>query len=89
MQITNSFTKWAVYSDLVYAFLSVFRLMDFPASWKPWVDAAIEQAELSLSQGGKPIGAVLVRTKKERSFHEDTMKIFKQEISRCMLKQFA
>ena len=42
-----------------------FRLMDFPASWKPWVDAAIEQAELSLSQGGLPIGAVLVNEKGE------------------------
>jgi cytosine/creatinine deaminase len=28
--------------------------------WRPWLDAAIEQAQLGLSQGGLPIGSVLV-----------------------------
>ena len=28
--------------------------------WRPWLDAAIEQAEKSWSEGGIPIGAVLV-----------------------------
>ena len=28
--------------------------------WRPWLNAAIEQAEKGLSEGGLPIGAVLV-----------------------------
>lgn len=35
------------------------------ADWKTWLDAAVEQAELSSSQGGHPIGAVLVNEKGE------------------------
>ncbi|MAT80085.1 MAG: tRNA-specific adenosine deaminase [Phycisphaerae bacterium] len=31
-----------------------------PEQWRPWLDAAIEQAEKSWSEGGIPIGAVLV-----------------------------
>ena len=35
--------------------------MTIPAAdWRPWLDAAIEQAEKSWSEGGIPIGAVLV-----------------------------
>ncbi|MCH2134208.1 MAG: nucleoside deaminase [Phycisphaerales bacterium] len=30
------------------------------APWRPWLDAAIEQAEKSWAEGGIPIGAVLV-----------------------------
>lgn len=28
--------------------------------WKPWLDAALEEAELGLAEGGLPIGSVLV-----------------------------
>lgn len=28
--------------------------------WKPWLDAALEEAELGLQEGGLPIGSVLV-----------------------------
>ena len=35
------------------------------SDWKPWLEAAVEQAELSSSQGGHPVGSVLVNDKGE------------------------
>jgi cytosine/creatinine deaminase len=34
--------------------------MNQNADWRPWLDAAIEEAEKGLAEGGLPIGSVLV-----------------------------
>ena len=41
------------------------ELKSVMADWKPWLEAAEEQAELSSSQGGHPVGSVLVNDKGE------------------------
>ena len=51
--------------------------------WKPWLDAAYEEAQLGLREGGLPIGSVLVDASHNIVARGHNLRVQTGQPSRC------